>query len=397
MISKFAQFYFTKEDPDYRPKGSRDPLGFQVLWQNQGKKLIPYLSTVSSNLHDFQIMCLAYYLYGKEPDNHFVRFFIRIEQLMGYVRYNPSNVQGFNGIDGIKRKLNESSRVSISNNAEDQILSNQRAYGIWGKYNRPFQDIRFTKQPEFQSVFDEKISLLVGKSTALKILEKILTKDQSKFILEEINCLSPLLAFTPRELEFYKNNILLVQHENALQNELFDFVYKTSLPDKLQLYNFLQSFSNSLGQRNDQLKGLIEEIKNTEMILCPLNRIFRYLQTKAHWERNEIMEDPYIRQCKTNVDYVFHGGSDQAKTKNHLVHILHQDSWNLVNSLAQRHKEVSSWREGISWVSATNSHLEIHHTDGGYKQLDFNPETDYDNGYFIDTYMSLYRQSLNQA
>lgn len=397
MISKFAQFYFTKEDPDYSIKGSRDPLGFQVLWQNQGRKLIPFLSTVSSNLHDFQIMCLAYYFYGKEPDNHFVRFFIRFEQLMGYVRYDPSNVQGFNGIDGVKRKLNESSRISISSNTEDQILSNQRAYGIWGKYNRPFQDIRFTKQPEFESVFDEKISHLTDITNALRILDKILNRDQSKFSQEEISCLLPLLSYTPGELEFYKRNILLVQHENALQNKLFDFVSNTSLPDKLHLYTFLHSFSNSLGQRNDQLKALIEEIKNTERVLCPLNRIFRYLQTKPHWERDEIMEDPYIKRCKINVNYVFHGGTEQAKIKNNLVHILHEDSWILVNSLVQRNMEVSSWREGTAWISATKNILEVHHSDGGYQQPGFDPEVDFDNGYFIDTYLSLYRQSLTQA
>jgi hypothetical protein len=34
------QYYLTLPDPDYLPKGSRDPLGFQVVWQHQGKKII---------------------------------------------------------------------------------------------------------------------------------------------------------------------------------------------------------------------------------------------------------------------------------------------------------------------------------------------------------------------
>ncbi len=82
MPSLSALYYFTKDDGDYRIKGSRDPLGFQVLWQHQAKYLVHFLSTVSVDLHDFQIMCLAYAYYGKSPDIGFMKFFLRFEQLI---------------------------------------------------------------------------------------------------------------------------------------------------------------------------------------------------------------------------------------------------------------------------------------------------------------------------
>jgi hypothetical protein len=213
MNGKYSQFYFTKEDPDYSIKGSRDPLGFQVLWQHQGRKLIPYLSTVSINLHDFQILCLAYHLYKREPDNAFARFFLRFEQLMAYVRFDPSALNnGFNGIDKIRKKINESSKVSISNSVEDEILSNQRAYGIWGKYNRPFHDIKFTKQDSFHSVFTEKMESLPEKDAALKIINKILNNQNTptRIDVTELSCLKPLLNFTKNEKSFYKDMILKV-------------------------------------------------------------------------------------------------------------------------------------------------------------------------------------------
>ncbi len=53
-------YFITEQDPNYSIKGSRDPLGFQVVWQAAGRKLIPNLSTVSGSIKDFQILCLAY-------------------------------------------------------------------------------------------------------------------------------------------------------------------------------------------------------------------------------------------------------------------------------------------------------------------------------------------------
>lgn len=43
-------YTFTAIDPDFKPKGSRDPLGFQPIWAEVGRKLIKDLSTVSGNI-----------------------------------------------------------------------------------------------------------------------------------------------------------------------------------------------------------------------------------------------------------------------------------------------------------------------------------------------------------
>jgi hypothetical protein len=55
-------YYLTNPNPNYSIKGSRDPLGLQVLWQPAARRLIPYLSTVSGNVLEFQILCIAFTL-----------------------------------------------------------------------------------------------------------------------------------------------------------------------------------------------------------------------------------------------------------------------------------------------------------------------------------------------
>ena len=175
MSETLLNYYFTDQDPDYTVKGSRDPLGFQVIWQASARKLIPYLSTVSNSVIDFQIMCLGYYFYEKPPDAQFINFFIRFEQLMAYARYQAGDKR-FNGIDKIRKFFYSGEEVvRISN--KNEILSNQRSYGIWGKYNRPFRDIGFLQKQDFHAVFDEKILALANKNEILKIISKAALKE----------------------------------------------------------------------------------------------------------------------------------------------------------------------------------------------------------------------------
>src|ERR1700722_5323261 len=100
-------YFLTKQDPNYTIKGSRDPLGFQVLWQAAGRKVIPHLSTVSGSIIDFQIISLAFYLKKefKINDKDFNSFFIKLEQLMAYSRFRLDGEAGFNGIDKVRKTL----------------------------------------------------------------------------------------------------------------------------------------------------------------------------------------------------------------------------------------------------------------------------------------------------
>lgn len=390
MANTNFQFFFTQEDPDYSLKGSRDPLAFQVLWQSQGKKLIPYLSTVSGNLNDFQILCLAYYFYGKDADNAFVRFFLRFEQLMAYVRIGVKNSGNFNGVERVKKKLiAKPNRIYISNTTEDEILSNQRAYGIWGKYNRPFQDIKFTLKDSFYNVFDAKISALSDGDSVSKIITKTINNNQVSFSVAEIECMKELLYFTKKEKVFYRDAILKVEMANPYQNQLYEFISNTGLPEELDLYPFLKSFSGSLGKDDGLLKGILKDIEITEKLLCPLNNIFRYLQTKPIWEKTELLKDKYILGCKKPLDYIFQGGSEVCKLKNHFNQSMAKDNWSLVQDLVVRNKDVTEWRGGIPLITTNKEIIEVHRTEGGSYNPDFNSLTSFENDYFLNTYLRL--------
>ncbi len=115
-------------DPDYRIKGSRDPLGFQTIWQSLGRTVIKYLSTVSSNLKDFQVLSYAWYFYGDRDPKYFLNFFFKFEQACGFARGEYLKNDSFNGIDFVRKNLNKET-FSFSTKNEHTLLSNQKSYG----------------------------------------------------------------------------------------------------------------------------------------------------------------------------------------------------------------------------------------------------------------------------
>lgn len=397
MAQPHLYYYFTKEDPDYQVKGSRDPLALQVLWQQQGKKLIPYLSTVSSNVHDFQILCLAHYFYEREPDTQFVNFFLRFEQLMAYARYQSNfSKGGFNGVEAVRKRLAASNRISVSNTSEDYILSNQRVYGIWGKYSRPFRDIKFVQQPEFKEVFSEKISQIKENREIYKIIQKVLQPRKSYFTEEDLLICQQLFIITKKERSFYSKTILEISQPNAYQNTLFQFLKNYKSPESFQLFQIVNAFKKSIPNTDVLFHQTLDEIIETEKVIAPVNHIFRYLQTQPIWEKNNLLKDSYINQCKFQSQYRFSTDHEANRIKNEYADMLQQNNWDLVLSLIRKNTEVTEWRGGSPWITVNKNILEVHHAEGGFQNPRYNPDKDFLNGYFIDTYLRLFQQIVHQ-
>lgn len=174
-------YFLTLNDPDYMVKGSRDPLGFQVLWQQAGRELIPYLSTVSTQIEDFQVMALAEYCRQRFPipETAYPVFFTCFEQLMAYTRFVASNGNAsFNGVDKVRRVMSANERsVTISANSSDQLLSSQRSYGIWGKYNRPFTDMGIAGDKAFADIQQRKLDAAPGLRS---MIQNLLTNEDNE-------------------------------------------------------------------------------------------------------------------------------------------------------------------------------------------------------------------------
>ncbi len=378
-------FFLTEQDPNYTIKGSRDPLGLQVIWQNAGRKIIPHLSTVSNNVMDFQILSLAYALKKKynmtEPE--FEDFFIPFEQLFAYTRHKLNSSPGFNGIRQVRKNVSSNSK-KIDIGFTKQIMSNQKAYGIWGKYNRPYSDMGIVKDKLFDAVFNSKIE---ANPELLKISEKILNLGRDKvhrLDLDQLNELFPLLE-KPEGVEKDLFEKYLLQDTTG-KFELLQILKNSEVNmQSLRLYlqvNYLQKQSDNIG-----FKTNLEFIKNIEKTISPLNRIFKYILTKSYWKEKELSEDGFISNWTNRVDQT---GFQEDLLK---LSRLHQTS-NLkrVEGLVDRNESVAAQRQSAPWLNYSKDHLEVNHHEGDFLDRSYSPEEDSDFNYFLDSYFSLYNQ-----
>lgn len=376
-------YFLTAQDPNYIVKGSRDPLGFQVLWQSVGRQLIPNLSTVSSSIIDFQIMCLAGYYkhtYNLEESRYRI-LFSRLEKLMAFARFAKDSTLGFNGVDKIRKLYQESNKELII--ADDmQILSNQRAYGIWGKYNRPFQDCGILEYKGLYALIEDKIKTVPQfKST----MERLLNHTEGRNIhvtKEQLLDISKIIEKPQgEEHDLFVNTLLMDNCDNALQSELA----RNKELTKEHLFGFINEMQQN--SSHDSLKAMLDKIKRTEQILCPLNRVFRHLQTKVEWKKTDLVSDSAFVGLNRDIDAT---GLDVKIQE--LYHILKMPNVELVEGLAKRNAEVSQSRRSAPWIKMNDDRLEVNHHEGGYPLREFNGEEQYDNSYFLYSYLHIHKQ-----
>ena len=136
-------FFYTDIDPRAAIKGSRDPLGLQPIWTRFGRSVVGNLTTVTTSARNFTTLIVGLYFAERmiQERGHSERdraaLFLKFEQLAGYSReagLGGGSKQSVLGITRIRRRLSEGDELRISAERRHQILSNQKAYGLWGLY-----------------------------------------------------------------------------------------------------------------------------------------------------------------------------------------------------------------------------------------------------------------------
>jgi hypothetical protein len=134
--------FLTDLDSRAEVKGSRDPLGLMAIWSHFGREVVGNLSTVTSSVRGFTTLLLGLY-YGEKvqelergPKPSVLETFLKFEQLAGYARVKVNKDSAVRGWRRVNARL-QYKRVRISTAADDQILSNQKVYGLWGLFSMP--------------------------------------------------------------------------------------------------------------------------------------------------------------------------------------------------------------------------------------------------------------------
>lgn len=382
-------FFLTEQDPNFRIKGSRDPLGFQPIWQSLGRTVVKYLSTVSVNLKDFQVLSYAWYFYEDRDPKDFLKFFTKFEQAFGFARGQYLKDDRFNGIDFVRKNLNKSI-FHFSNKSEHTLLSNQKSYGIYGKYNRPYTEMKIKEHIDFRGVMETSLKNKVDYNILKQYIKRLFLEGVSEFTKQELQIFSDCVkTISAEERKFYKE-LILETEKNHVQNDIFNLL--ESDPEILKMEGFnLYSFIDTLNTKTDSegLKTNLQKIRNAEQVLAPYSYLFRTLQSEPTWTFDSIENAPIFNWFPNSLDYTF----------NHTVlddfnECFKEEYYNMALAVIERNKAISDNRKNAPWIKKEGDTLIICYADGARTITKFDYNVSFENNYFLPTYISLYKQIM---
>ena len=300
-------FFLTAPDTErLNIRGSRDPLGFVPLWGHFGRKVVQNLTTSSSSVRGFTTLLIgldfAERVAAGESDKEQVRLeaFLKFEQLAGFARYLRDDTDtDFRGITQVKKRVDEGrgKTVSIGASAELQILSSQKAYGLWGLFINPAiesglvvsKELVLTQEAhEFVDANYTSVFRASGTNT-VKAIENLLGSEQSKLEpagrhKQVFESLGRILGSTVsrRESRFYWDHLVLggpAGERTGWQPAFVELMSTAGLEEGEFSYDSLQRIIAKATSPGDvPLRDHLVSIGKLEAFLVAVGNLFEFLQ-----------------------------------------------------------------------------------------------------------------------
>lgn len=403
-------------DERAKPKGSRDPLGFELVWSYFGRKVVGNLTTITSSMDNFAVALLGFYWANQlvpvnretsERHEQVRKIFLRYEQLTGYVRYY-GKATDIMGITRVKKRIHdESIKISLGQSTEQQILSDQASYGLWGLYSSAARDTGLiTGNDRIVTPLGQTITLSIIKNlggvgddllsflTSKKILDKEQLEVMAKTFMKAVHHKSvqePLLEA-----------LMSGNDPQGVQNELWKitqniFSDKTTMPQNID--EFIRRI---LGYKtSEHLTQYLHDIIGIERLLVAVNNIFHYCRRKDGEKLDEI-----IKTLKGRYHYLHLPETlpeDGFPRREQLMSILtafrNDEMSRGINEIMQLNKEVMQQRSGAPWVEVEHGQSLLVRVKSEKAELksqdDIEQQWDYD--YFIGSFLNIARQHIGQV
>lgn len=373
--------FLTQIDPNARIKGSRDPLGVQAIWTALGRRVVSNLTTVSTSVRDFTATMLGYALVERLENSaeSEVELFLRWEQWAAYSRaFHFQKEAALRGIERVRERLEESTRVTISAARQHQILSNQKTYGLWGLYSMPARDSGLIEMqtarltPEARALVEAEYWPKVRKIADFLPKQKCPVDLQSERLVKTIaTLLGP--RFTTTEREFYTRHLL---HRTPQQTEAV-----RTMPAELRQRRpalspvLLRDWQRRAEPSDPALAADLEHIRVAESVLAPAVWLFSWLlgqekrtldavvkDVRDQWgtafERLELETFRGLGGCISQAAGRREGSDAHWMTVAASLHAA--DYTAAVRALLDLSADVMQHRGGARWISLENDSLRVH-------------------------------------
>lgn len=404
--------FLTLLDDRAKPKGSRDPLGFELVWTHYGRKVIGNLTTITSSLTNFAVAILGFHwaneLYASVPESErqpLVReAFLRYEQLAGYLRFLANHRQ-IMGINRVSRRLEDkSNKLSFGLAPDEQILSDQTSYGLWGLYSVALRDSGLV-------VGDNRIPTSSGLALASAIEGKL-----DKTALIDLMLTDKLV---PQEkIRAHATSYMAAIHNKVTQNQLLDILMRggdhhalqrevwthtqllakqKKLPDHNKVPQFIEALKGL--SKTPQLIQYLDEIQAVERLLVAANNIFHYCRRKDGEPIDrvvEAVEGKSYSYAHLSDDLSFSNAPWGEKLKAISRSLRQGDVGSSLENILSLNRDVMTNRDGAPWVEVeANKTLRVR-VPSEIAELRSQQalESDWDYEYFMSSYLSIAQSTL---
>ncbi len=396
------------------PKGSRDPLGFELIWSCFGRKVVGNLTTITSSLDNFAVALLGFSIANElvsktEHDlgqHRQVRAkFLCYEQLAAYLRYccSASNSDSIMGITRVKRRFDDDSfELRLGQAANQTILSDQASYGLWGLY----------------SSASSNSGLVAGD-------ERVIT-EQGREIVDEIKLLAPDCVDRFRELIEAHDSVLDRADLRSMARKFVDAIQSQGVRGKLlkallagrhDAQRELWDITNRIAQDSElpksagtfvklvlerrpssDLERFLNDIQNIEKLLVACNNLFHYCRRKDGERLSKIEETLRDRYTYSHLPKVLPQVDFPRKTSmNRILQAFHNcDVPGTIRELIMLNKEVMQDRSGAPWVSIESDGMLTVKIKSEAAELARQDqiETRWDYDYFLGSFLQIARNHL---
>jgi len=296
--------FLTELDERARVKGSRDPLGYMSIWGGFGRRVVGNLTTQTVSVRGFTTLLLGYWFAERVrerpggDDSSTLDVFLRFEQLAGYCRYHyNADRSDFRGIRRVAARLQKGGRVTLGTGSENQILSSQKLYGLWGLYTVAARVSGFLQAeplltPAAAEFVDAEYAPALRRSgwKVLDNLTEILSEDGKTLELDGRHAtLGHAVAdlhrpkFASREAGVYRERLVFggeADRTQGLQRLLADHLRRLPADEPFGMLELEAVIAAAGRQSHDQLVDELEAIRRLEHILAPSAHLFDFVLTR---------------------------------------------------------------------------------------------------------------------
>lgn len=405
-------------------KGSVDPLGAQQIWTHFGRRIVANLTTVANSARDFGVLLMGVWLAEKVDakaaaagvrDDLSLKTFLKWESLVAFSRVKREPRTSLRGIERVRRRLGESQSQTISDQRPDQILSNQKTYGLYGLFTVPARRSGLLEESGFrltgygrdfvEKVYVERLERELPRGTS-QIVD-LLAKPSFQLYLdgkhaELVAALGKVFAnkLGKDERAFFRDCLLYgVRAPDAVvQKDAAQLMLGTVEESEFELtQRSLGKLAKEADRRYGEtdLGGRLREIGTCEAVLAPAGMLFSFLLGRDGDSLAEVAKDvpkAWRSGLPATVDPQGFQGlrlpgvvpDKQARLWGDLAQALHAGEWVVVLELLLRlNATVMAERSGAPWAELENGKLKVLRHDEGVVLGDIAVPNIWRNPYFL--------------